>query len=113
MTRSLKSRLREINQRPARPIQVMGDSVSAAISTAILTEELNDPRLSVANYSLPGTPPSFAPLALERQCRAGRRPRFIIYAPHIAVLGNPQIERFVGRFGTASEIMQLHSAGAG
>ena len=112
MTQTLHSRLREINQRPAPVVEVMGDSVSAAIRASVLAEAVDDPKWTVANYSLPGTTPIFPPFALERQCGAGRSPRVILYAPHPALLNAPKIERFVARFGTASEIAQLRGAGA-
>ncbi len=112
MTNTLKSRLREIDQRPAPVIQVMGDSVSAAIRASILAEALGQTNLTVANYSLAGTTPIFTPFALERQRRAGRSPRVIIYAPHPAMLNSAKMERFVARFGTMPEIVSLHDAGA-
>jgi hypothetical protein len=107
MVRTLHARMAEIVSLPAPRVQIMGDSVSAAINSANLAEAAGLPVDAVDNYSLPGTSPVFAYYALRRELAAGRTPEEILYAPHPANLETPMIDRFIGRFGTLEECGEL------
>ena len=107
MVRTLHGRMAEIVSLPAPRVQIMGDSVSAAINSANLAEAAGLPVAAVDNYSLPGTSPVFAYYALRRELAAGRTPEEILYAPHPANLETPMIDRFIGRFGTLEECGEL------
>lgn len=107
MTQTMISRLREITSLPAAPVQLMGDSVSAGINPTVVAESAALPAGAVSNYSLPGTSPLFAFFTLRREIAAGRIPKVIIFAPHPANLNAPMIDRFIGRFATPREVMEL------
>jgi hypothetical protein len=107
MVRSVRARMAEILSLPAPRVQIMGDSVSAAINSANLAEAAGLPVDDVDNYSLPGTSPVFAYYALQRELAGGRKPEVILFAPHPANLETPMIDRFIGRFGTARECVDL------
>ena len=111
MVRTLQGRMAEIDSLPAPRVQIMGDSVSAAINSANVAEAAGLPVDEVDNYSLPGTSPVFAYYALKRELAAGRKPEMILYAPHPANLETPMIDRFIGRFGTARECGDLFAHG--
>jgi hypothetical protein len=107
MIRTIRLRMSEIETLPAPRIQVMGDSVTAAIHVSSFASAAHIPADSVANYSLPGTSPVFAYFTLRRELAAGRLPGAILYAPHPANLESPMIDRFIGRFATARESVSL------
>ncbi len=111
MTNTMRAYVGEIVLRPAPAVEIMGDSVSAELRASLIAEPLGDPAWTVANYSLPGTSPLFAPATFDRQCAAGRVPKVIVYAPHPANLGAPMVDRFVGRFATLSEARSLPRVG--
>lgn len=111
MTNTLHKHLDEIVTLPAAPIQIMGDSVSAALNAAVIAETAQLPEKSVSNYSLPGTSPLFAYFVLKRQIAAGKVPNTIIYAPHPANLGSPMVDRFLGRYVNGSEFLEFARAG--
>jgi hypothetical protein len=107
MTQTMVSRLREITSLPVAPVQLMGDSVSAAVNPAVVATKAGLPAEAVSNYSLPGTSPLFAYFTLRREIAAGKVPKIIIFAPHPANLNAPMIDRFIGRFATVREAMDL------
>ena len=111
MERTIHLRTAEILSQPASRIQIMGDSVTARINASNVAQAANLPPGSVANYSLPGTSPVFAYYTLRRELAAGRVPSLIILAPHPANLESPMIDRFIGRFATPSESLDLFSHG--
>ncbi len=107
MERTLHTRMAEIVTLPAPRVQIMGDSVTAGINAANLAEAAGLPPDTVANYSLPGASPMFAYFTLRRELAAGRVPSRILFAPHPANLETPMIDRFMGRFATAGESMEI------
>ena len=107
MTQTLRFRMHEIVSLPAPRVQIMGDSVCAAIRAANVAEAAGLPEGSISNYALPGTSPLFTWFTLRRELAAGRSPKFIVYAPHPATLRSPLVERFFGRFATAGEAAEL------
>ena len=107
MVNTLGVRMREIGERDAAPVQIMGDSVSAALKASVIADRIGKPAETVSNYSLPGTSPMFAYYTLKRQVAMGRTPRVIVYAPHPAHLGVPMVERFIGRFATPREAWEF------
>ena len=107
MAQTLHRRMGEIVSRPAAPIQIMGDSVFSAIHAETVSESAGLRDRAISNYSLPGTSPMFTWFTLRRELAASEVPRFIIYAPHPATLSSPMIERFLGRFATFDEAMDL------
>ncbi len=111
MERTVRLRMSEALSLPAPRVQIMGDSVTAGIDAANVAEAAGLPADAVANYSLPGTSPVFAYYTLRRELAAGRAPGRIIYAPHPANLESPMIDRFMGRFATAGESLELLSHG--
>jgi hypothetical protein len=111
MVRTANARLAEILSLPAPQVQIMGDSVSAAINSANLAEAAGLPAGSVQNYSVPGTSPVFAYYTLKREIDAGRTPATILYAPHPANLETPMVDRFVGRLGAPAEDVDLFRHG--
>jgi hypothetical protein len=107
MERTLHTRAVEIVSLPAPRLQIMGDSVTAGINAATLAQAADFPAGSVANYSLPGTSALFTWFALRRELAAGRVPAAVLYAPHPANLETPMVGRFMGRFGTPGECLEL------
>lgn|GEM_PF-3180928 len=112
MTRTLHLRAQEIVQRQAPRIQIMGDSVSAALRPPVIASQIGCPPEEIANYSLPGTSPLFAYFTLRREIEAGRIPKAIVFAPHPGHFSTPMFERLLGRFATTREAWDYARAGA-
>ena len=111
MVRTLQVRMAEVVTLPAPRVQIMGDSVTERINAAGVEEAAGLPDGTVANYSLPGTSPVFAYYELRRELATGRVPGRIIMAPHPANLEVAMIDRFIGRFGTMKEDLDLFGHG--
>jgi hypothetical protein len=107
LVRTLQLRMHEIVTLPAPKLQIMGDSVTEGIIAGNLAKALNLPVDQVGNYCLPGTSPMFAYFTLRRELAAGRVPGRILFAPHPANLEEPMVDRFMGRFATTTESLEL------
>ncbi|MCX8090958.1 MAG: hypothetical protein N3I86_08505 [Verrucomicrobiae bacterium] len=106
MTRTVQHRAEEIRYLPPADIQLMGDSATSAIRAALL-EHFIGPDYQVSNYALPGTSPLFNYFVLRRQLEANKAPRLIVLAPHPFVWGDPLLDRFLGRFATPRESLEM------
>ncbi len=107
LVRTLQLRMREIVTLPAPRVQIMGDSVTEGIIAANLAKALDLPVDQVGNYCLPGTSPMFAYFTLQRELAARRTPGRILFAPHPANLEEPMVDRFMGRFATTPESLDI------
>lgn len=106
MTRTVQHRAEEIRYLPPADVQLMGDSATSGIRAGLL-ERFIGQDYQVSNYALPGTSPLFNYFVLRRQIAAGKAPRVIVLAPHPFVWSDPLLDRFLSRFATPAESVQL------
>ncbi len=102
MTRTIQHRAEEIRYLPPADIQLMGDSATSAVRTALLERFIGAPH-QVSNYALPGTSPLFNYFVLRRQIATGKLPKLIVLAPNPFTWGDPMLDRFLARFATPAE----------
>lgn len=106
MTRTVQHRAEEIRYLPPADIQLMGDSATSAVRAGLI-ERFIGHDYQVSNYALPGTSPLFNYFVLRRQIAERKAPRVIVLAPHPFVWGDPLLDRFLSRFATPAESVQL------